>query len=118
MGNVSYIHFDAKYRINDLSQFCEDSGVFSDEENSFSKNKSYKRDDLLKMHTYNDAIRISIGSFVLYPGNSHGKDAKIFKLYDEILTRVGCYSSKTKHTKAKSHIFDRMYYRIYRKFSA
>ena len=94
MGNVSYIHFDAKYRINDLSQFCEDSGVFSDEENSFSKNKSYKRDDLLKMHTYNDAIRITIGSFVLYPGNSHGKDAKIFKLYDEILTRVGAIAVK------------------------
>lgn len=94
LGDVSYIHFDAKYRINDLSQFCEDSGVFSDEENSFSKNKSYKRDDLLKMHTYNDAIRRTIGSFVLYPGNSHGKDAKIFKLYDEILPGVGAIAVK------------------------
>ena len=94
-GDVSYIHFDAKYRINDLSQFCEDRGAFSgDEENSFSKNKSYKRDDLLKMHTYNDAIRRTIGSFVLYPGNSHGKDTKIFNLYDEILPGVGAIAVK------------------------
>ena len=30
---------------------------------------TYKRGDLLKMHTYNDAIRRTVGSYVLYPGD-------------------------------------------------
>ena len=52
---------------------------------------TYKNADLLKMHTYNDAIRRTIGSYVLYPGESNLSDENesIFSLYDEILPGVG-----------------------------
>ena len=46
------------------------------------------------MHTYNDAIRRTIGSYVLYPGNINHADKgnKVFSLYDEILPGVGAFS--------------------------
>ena len=48
------------------------------------------------MHTYNDAIRRTIGSYVLYPGELNLLDRKdtIFKLYDEILPGVGAFAIK------------------------
>ena len=63
-------------------------------EKKYETINTYKRGDLLKMHTYNDTIRRTAGSFVLYPGTdetgSHG-DAE-FDLYDEILPGVGAFS--------------------------
>lgn len=44
----SFVHFDAKYRVTD--------------------GQGFKTEDIWKMHTYNDAIKNSLGSFVLYPG--------------------------------------------------
>lgn len=48
----SFIHFDAKYRV--------------------TEGQKYKPEDIWKMHTYNDAIKNSLGSFVLYPGIERG----------------------------------------------
>lgn len=102
-GEVSYIHFDAKYRITDLTSMIGnvDNTVGGEEaELTADKNESivntYKRGDLLKMHTYNDAIRRTIGSYVLYPGNGDNlqKSHKIFSLYDEILPGVGAFAIK------------------------
>ena len=102
-GAVSYIHFDAKYRITDLTSFVGkvnnatdfDESEFVDEKASEVTN-TYKRGDLLKMHTYNDAIRRTIGSYVLYPGNAKQADMgnKVFSLYDEILPGVGAFAIK------------------------
>lgn len=47
-----YLHFDAKYKL----KFSEAI-------------KSFKNDDIEKMHAYKDAILNSYGAFVLYPGN-------------------------------------------------
>lgn len=47
---VAIIHFDAKYRLDNLDRF--------------------KNEDIDKMHTYKDAILASIGAFVLYPGKA------------------------------------------------
>ena len=47
-GIESFVHFDAKYRV--------------------TESQGYKSEDIWKMHTYNDAIKNSLGSFVLYPG--------------------------------------------------
>ncbi|MCM2676412.1 DUF2357 domain-containing protein [Alkalicoccobacillus plakortidis] len=55
--NGYYIHFDAKYRIEKLNQYHE------------LDTKTSKKDDLVKMHAYKDAIDKSLGSYVLYPGN-------------------------------------------------
>ncbi len=96
-GAVNYIHFDAKYRLEDLSQFInkEESETEINKEISEEKGDSvmntYKRGDLLKMHTYNDAIRRTVGSYVLYPGTDN-KDGKRFSVYEEILPGVGAFA--------------------------
>ena len=100
-GAVSYIHFDAKYRITDLTSLIgsldieqEDKEISEDKIDSIVN--TYKRGDLLKMHTYNDAIRRTLGSYVLYPGEYGGKSTgnETFRLYDEILPGVGAFSIK------------------------
>ncbi|WP_027728291.1 DUF2357 domain-containing protein [Treponema sp. C6A8] len=112
-GNVSYIHFDAKYRIQDLTQFINSDKKqiseevlekteeqISDKENEEivqEKNdeiiNTYKRGDLLKMHTYNDAIRKTVGSYVLYPGNNNNSGQnEVSSSYDEILPGVGAFA--------------------------
>lgn len=100
-GAVSYIHFDAKYRITDLTSLIGSTeSALDDEEITEDKIGSvvntYKRGDLLKMHTYNDAIRRTLGSYVLYPGEYGEKSTgnETFKLYDEILPGVGAFSIK------------------------
>jgi len=94
-GAVSYIHFDAKYRLEDLCQFINPDDTVAEEELKDEKSESvvntYKRGDLLKMHTYNDAIRRTVGSYVLYPG-SNETDGKWFSVYEEILPGVGAFA--------------------------
>ena len=96
-GAVSYIHFDAKYRLEDLSQFINKEETEEEitkeirAEKSDSVMNTYKRGDLLKMHTYNDAIRRTVGSYVLYPGTDN-KDGKRFSVYEEILPGVGAFA--------------------------
>lgn len=99
-GDVSYIHFDAKYRITDLTSLIgRNTDVLEDEEELVDDKigsiiNTYKRGDLLKMHTYNDAIRRTIGSYVLYPGaeGSSRKKYTSFSLYDEILPGIGAFA--------------------------
>lgn len=102
-GLVSYIHFDAKYRITDLTSFVGKGNDTTElEENEFIEEKAaevtntYKRGDLLKMHTYNDAIRRTIGSYILYPGDVATSEigGKVYSLYDEILPGVGAFAIK------------------------
>ncbi len=101
-GAVSYIHFDAKYRISDLTSLLGNNRGYEIDEDEIAADKigsvvnTYKRGDLLKMHTYNDAIRRTIGSYVLYPGsyNQNSTGNETFKLYDEILPGVGAFSIK------------------------
>lgn len=102
-GAVSYIHFDAKYRITDLTSLIGKGNENADEERleiEEEKTKeiinTYKRGDLLKMHTYNDAIRRTIGSYVLYPGVGTKADYgnNVYCLYDEILPGVGAFAIK------------------------
>ena len=98
-GAVSYIHFDAKYRVSDLialvgkksEDYTEDE---LDDDKADEVINTYKRGDLLKMHTYNDAIRRTVGSFILYPGrNDNAENGNTgFRLYDEILPGVGAFA--------------------------
>lgn len=105
-GAVSYIHFDAKYRLEDLSQFInkEESEDEINKEINAEKTDSvmntYKRGDLLKMHTYNDAIRKTVGSYVLYPGTDN-KDGKRFSVYEEILPGVGAFAIRPSDVNSK-----------------
>ena len=50
INNNNYkIHFDAKYRLNIYDE-------------------SFKNQDIIKMHSYKDAIENTLGAYVLYPG--------------------------------------------------
>lgn len=91
-GKIAYIHFDAKYRAENLKM------IFGDEEPDLDIEKiegkstaTYKRGDLLKMHTYNDAVRQTAGSYVLYPGSDTERRLEKFH---EILPGVGAFVLK------------------------
>ena len=58
-----YLHFDAKYRL-DLARVLAEEPDESDSVAGVSK-----REDLLKMHAYRDAIRGSAAAYVMYPGS-------------------------------------------------
>lgn len=102
-GQLAYLHFDAKYRVDQLPEIFgpDDESVFSEEEAAKSTN-TYKRADLYKMHAYNDAIRRMVGSYVLYPGNGPG-DAR-FSKYHEILPGVGAFSISPGHADGRREI--------------
>lgn len=82
-----HVHFDAKYRLEGIRDlFGEPENDEMDEE----QDGNYKRQDLLKMHAYRDAIKRSQGAYVLYPGRN--VVAEKFKgFYHEILPGLGAF---------------------------
>lgn len=100
---VVHIHFDAKYKIEKFIELFGTTGQRTGEP-SFNSDDSegkdelaklkdqedkgvYKRGDLLKMHAYNDAIRRTYGSYILYPGDKD--DPK--RRYREIIPGIGAF---------------------------
>lgn len=100
-GTISYLHFDAKYRIDKLKDLF---GATQDSDEDRLEAKStgtVKNADLYKMHTYNEAIRRTVGSFVLYPGTDIKADYKsddgprnIYRRYHEIIPGIGAFAIK------------------------
>jgi hypothetical protein len=91
-GKIAYLHFDAKYRAENLKMiFGEEAADLDEEKDEGKATATYKRGDLLKMHTYNDAVRQTAGSYVLYPGTDTEKRLKKFH---EILPGVGAFVLK------------------------
>jgi hypothetical protein len=84
---IVHIHFDAKYKVEDLTRlFGDDNGL--DEEKEEQRQGIYKRADLLKMHAYRDAIRRTAGAYVLYPGTENMK----WSGYHELLPGLGAFA--------------------------
>ena len=71
------VHFDAKYRVDDVSDLFGDL-----------QDVSAHREDLLKMHAYRDAIVRAAGAYVVYPGKREEVAAK----YTEILPGLGAFA--------------------------
>ena len=94
-----WIHFDAKYRVHDVYEaFGQDVGDGDPQITS-----SYTlTDDLLKMHTYLDAIKRSAGSFVLYPGEVPDPARSRFQRYHEILPGIGAFALRPTETGTTS----------------
>ena len=69
---IVHIHFDAKYKIENLCSIF-DNDINLDEEKIDQSKGKYKRADLLKMHSYRDAIRRTGGAYILYPGECYYK---------------------------------------------
>ncbi|MBC2604239.1 DUF2357 domain-containing protein [Puniceicoccus vermicola] len=96
-GKVAHLHLDAKYRAEDISAVFGRKEIseeeISDEKLESKSERSYRRGDLLKMHTYNDALRHTIGSYVLYPGTKTEAAEKMPKFH-EIAPGVGAMVMK------------------------
>lgn len=73
---IVHIHFDAKYRVESFTD--------------------YKRDDLLKMHSYKDAIRRTAGAYVLYPGE--GEKPFKWKGFNELIPGLGAFAVRPSKT--------------------
>jgi len=81
-----HVHFDAKYRVEDIEDLFGAEGA-DDADDEVEGN--YKRQDLLKMHAYRDAIKRSQGAYVLYPGRANA--AVKLKGFHEILPGLGAF---------------------------
>lgn len=85
-----WLHFDAKYRVDNLLAQLT-SATDSDELSPESMTSGgAKRDDLLKMHAYRDAISRTAGAYVLYPG-SEIKDIRRHPGFKEVLPGLGAF---------------------------
>lgn len=85
---VTYVHFDAKYKAKCLAKMLDDAEVTDGYEEDEARD--VKRIDLLKMHSYRDAIRRTGGAYVLYPGNVDGSQNERNE-YTEILPGLGAF---------------------------
>lgn len=93
-----HVHFDAKYRVenveglfglNDEGLSDEQLAARFEEEEKDEREGNYKRQDLLKMHAYRDAIKRSQGAYVLYPGRAN--EAVKMRGSHEILPGLGAF---------------------------
>lgn len=92
---IVHVHFDAKYKIANLTDFLEQNTETDlDEEKVENRKGIYKNADLLKMHAYKDAIRRTGGAYVLYPGDKSINQ----KGFHEIIPGLGAYPVKPSKT--------------------
>lgn len=100
---IVHIHFDAKYKIENLTQIINRD---EEDENVISGNLrgKYKNVDLLKMHAYKDAIRRTAGAYILYPG----EQSCLEEGFREIIPGLGAFPirpSKSNNGTAKLKVF-------------
>lgn len=81
-----HVHFDAKYRVNDIEGLF---GTEKEEDADVEEEGNHKRQDLLKMHAYRDAIKRSQGAYILYPGRTNA--SVTFRSFHEILPGLGAF---------------------------
>jgi len=92
---IVHVHFDAKYKIANLTDFLEQNAENDlDEEKVENRKGIYKNADLLKMHAYKDAIRRTGGAYVLYPGDKSINQ----KGFHEIIPGLGAFPVKPSKT--------------------
>lgn len=91
-GKLIHLHFDAKYSVDQLKELFGDPEIDIDKEKDNQKAGRYTRVDLLKMHAYKDAIRRSMGAYVLYPGQGSGHRNFLWQEYHEVIPGLGAFS--------------------------
>lgn len=92
---IVHIHFDAKYKIDNLVQIIDQSKDLNEEKIEHLKG-NFKNADLLKMHAYKDAIRRTGGAYVLYPGTKVLES----KGFHEILPGLGAFPVRPSRTNS------------------
>jgi hypothetical protein len=89
---IVHVHFDAKYKVEGL-EYLTSASPSSESDTDLSKEKleqkegTYKRADILKMHAYKDAIRRTVGAYVLYPGTKTNE----YRGFHEIVPGLGAF---------------------------
>jgi predicted component of viral defense system (DUF524 family) len=84
-----HVHFDAKYRVEDIEGLFGTEDEDDADEDDSKNPGNYKRQDLLKMHAYRDAIKRSQGAYVLYPGRAN--ESVKMTGFHEILPGLGAF---------------------------
>jgi predicted component of viral defense system (DUF524 family) len=100
---IAHVHFDAKYRVEDLEDlFGGDAAIDQpDDDERPAVGAPAKREDLLKMHAYRDAIRRSEGAYVIYPGRT-GTENRIWHAFHELLPGLGAFALKPGSVEANA----------------
>jgi len=88
---ITHIHFDAKYKVENLTELFGQQDEDLDKENEDQNKGTYKRADLLKMHSYRDAIRRTAGAYILYPGKDSSKP---WRGFHEIVPGLGAFTMR------------------------
>ncbi len=91
------LHFDAKYRVDKITELFGAVEGDIDPENTALRDDGLRRtgalrEDLLKMHSYRDAIRRSAGAYVLYPGDDSPSNRAQYSEYHELLPGLGAFA--------------------------
>jgi PD-(D/E)XK nuclease superfamily len=106
-----WLHFDAKYRLDaareQFARASADDAEAAQQAEVVERTATTKREDLLKMHAYRDAIRRSAGAYVLYPGDDKSPP---FREFAEVLPGLGAFvlrpgSSGEAHGRAELKVF-------------
>jgi hypothetical protein len=106
-GKLIHLHFDAKYSVDQLKELFGDPEVDVDEEKNNQRAGRYTRGDLLKMHAYKDAIRRSMGAYVLYPGRGSGHRDFLWQEYHEVIPGLGAFSIRPDDAESGSQTLQR-----------
>jgi hypothetical protein len=103
-----WLHFDAKYRVDNLLAELTPDPDLDESFTESTTSGSTKRDDLLKMHAYRDAISQTAGAYVLYPG-SEIKDIRRHPGFKEVLPGLGAFPLRPSSDglPSSSHALDR-----------
>ncbi len=121
---IVHIHFDAKYKLESIADIfgkndTEGSKNEEDEKAELLQEKdeqrrgTYKRVDLLKMHTYKDAIRRTAGAYVLYPGTEKPFTRSGFH---EIIPGLGAFPLRPSKTNDGSKAIEQFLYAVLEHF--
>jgi len=102
-----WVHFDAKYRVEGLTNLFGKDPTSEEEENSLLDEEDApeirlgtKRADLLKMHAYRDAIQRSAGAYVIYPGT----EIEQLHMFHELLPGLGAFALRPTQDGQKTGI--------------
>ena len=102
-GQIGHLHFDAKYRIETIERLlgADNAAALDAEHIETRSTDTYRRGDLYKMHTYNDAIRRTAGSYVLYPGRD-GDVKREYTRDEEAVPGVGAFRLRPGNEQQRS----------------
>jgi predicted component of viral defense system (DUF524 family) len=78
----TWLHFDAKYKVANVGDLFG-----PDIQTAEHPALRYKREDLMTMHAYKDAVRRSTGAYVLYPGT----EQKTFSEFQSVVPGIGAF---------------------------